>query len=90
MKATSPQLVGNDAALLVTMVLPGKPLDLQRVVRYDEPELLHSQEYKARLATVGAANYVDIQRDLSEHLPFGKGWKIRSEVSAGIPKQAFM
>lgn len=69
-EAAPPQPVGDAADLLITMVLPGEPLGLGQVERCDEPEPVHGQGRKAGLAVVGAAEYVEIWRELSEHLPF--------------------
>lgn len=71
-KAAPPQPVGSAADLLITVVLPGEPLGFREVSGRDEPKPVHSQGRKAGLAVVGAAEYVEIRRDLSEHLPFWK------------------
>ena len=70
LEAAPPQPVGDAIDLLVTAVLPGEPLGLGQVGRWDEPEPVHGQRRKAGLAVVGAAEYVKIRRDPGEHLPF--------------------
>ena len=60
-EAAPPQPVGDAADLLVTAVLPGEPLGLRQVGRCDEPEPVHGQGRKARLAVVGAAEYVELR-----------------------------
>ena len=70
LEAAPPQPVGDAADLLVTVVLPGEPLGLRQIAGRDEPEPVHSQRRKAGLSMVGAAEYVEIRRNPSEHLPF--------------------
>ena len=70
LEAAPPQPVRDVADLLITVVLPGKPLGFRKVGRWDEPEPVHGQGREAGLAVIGAAEYVEIRRDPSKDLPF--------------------
>lgn len=70
LEAAPSQPVGDAADLLIALVLPGEPLGLREVGRWDETEPVHGQGCEAGLAVVGAAEYVENRRDPGEDLPF--------------------